>query len=196
MYRKIFNDQRLKTWLATKDLTVDNQFRKSSVEIEVHKQEMEKSLAHMAQQMIELDDEANYNFSGRMNSQKYNSKIEMDTAVAREMVAKKTDDTAPATQEPCPTPNIDMDDLRIFQDSFVQAIKEEDMYELPQMIKHAMYNYPDVMEGLICWAELVIKKVKEAPAIEEKRAEDIAKIKLDPVEIMFHRNLKGTLVPN
>lgn len=36
------------------------------------------------------------------------------------------------------------------------------------MIKHAIKKYPDVMEGLICWGELVIKKAKEAPIESEK----------------------------
>ena len=39
------------------------------------------------------------------------------------------------------------------------------------MINHALKKYPEVMESLICWAELVIKKMNEAPDPEEVKKE-------------------------
>ena len=63
------------------------------------------------------------------------------------------------TLEPLPSPRSvnEHDEQMIFQDEFIQSIKEKDMRQLPRMLKIAYKRYAEVMEPLICWAELIIK---------------------------------------
>ena len=86
----------------------------------------------MAQQLAELDDDAMYNFSSRINQQKYQAQVEMDLEMERKACANvDCEDDVEPTFEPCNTPRVDIDEQRIFQDSFVQAINEKDVSSLP-----------------------------------------------------------------
>ena len=72
--------------------------------------------------MIELDDDCNYNYKNRMDKQKYNTKVTMDLAAAKQLVAERSRESAPVTFEPPHTPCIDMDEQMMFQDEFMLAI--------------------------------------------------------------------------
>lgn len=157
----------------------------------------------MAQQMIELDDDAMYNFNNRMDKQKYNTRMNTEIAVEQQLIADSTNTNAPVTLEPPSTPAYNIDSQMIFQDTFLQNIKEKDMTELPRNLVYAKKHFPEVMEGLICWAELLLRQNVEVHNMELEEeigglsnSNSQARPVIDHVELMFHRNMKGTLLPN
>ena len=104
------------------------------------------------------------------------------------------------TYEPCPSPlsDIDIYEMRTFQEEFITAIKQKDLINLPSYIDNAKSrSYADALEGLICWAELVLKEGLSTPREQRLEREDNARIMKRPsIEIMYERNLKGQLIPN
>ena len=80
--KRIMNDQQLKTYLVKNDLRKNQEFRKHAIEFEVNRAQIQATNVHIAQQMIELDDDAMYNFKNRMDKAKYNSKMNTSMAVA------------------------------------------------------------------------------------------------------------------
>ena len=78
MLRRIMNEQQLRTYLVTKDLRTEERYRELAVAIEVNSTNIQATFAHMTQQMIELDDDQNYNIKNRMDKQAYNNKVKAD----------------------------------------------------------------------------------------------------------------------
>ena len=56
MLKRIYNEQRLKTYLETNDLSKEARFRKMAVDIETGNSIMRTDLAHMTQCLLEMDD--------------------------------------------------------------------------------------------------------------------------------------------
>ena len=198
MYKRIMNPQQLKTYLATQDLRQDKEYRRLAVDFQVTRTNLDATLLHMTQQMIELEDDSNFNFKNRMDKSKYNAKIKTDMALAESAVAAATNDEAPVTLEPPTTPRIDIDKQLVFQDEFLYSIKVRDVQELQWQVKHALRHYADVMERLICWAELILKEEREKQVVKEY-ADDIENKDggtLSETDLMYHRNVRGNLVPN
>ena len=203
MLRRIMNDQQLMTYLVQNDLRKEQEFRQLAIEYEVNRAQLQSTEVHMAQQMLELDDDAMYNFNNRMDKQKYNTRMNTELAVEQQMITESSNDCAPVTLEPPSTPVNNIDAQMIFQDTFLQSIKEKDMTELPRNLVYAKKHFPEVMEGLICWAELLLRQNIEVHNMELEEelggltnSNSQAKPIVDHVELMFNRNMKGTLSPN
>ena len=116
MLRRVFNDQQLKTHLATHDLSKEAKFREMSVEVEAGSYVMHSNLAHVLQCLSEIDDTQNFNFKNRSVKDAYNARVAAQQAVNEEDKEEthKADEVpiirlAPVTYEPPGTPAEDVD---------------------------------------------------------------------------------------
>ena len=69
---------RLATYLATHDLREEQNWRETSLDMQVAKSEMEGKLSHMAKMCKEMNCDRWYNIKDRSDKQVYNTKINAD----------------------------------------------------------------------------------------------------------------------
>ena len=101
----------------------------------------------------------------------------------------------PKNIEPTNSPLEDYSELAMFQARFVTALKNRDVEKLPSFIEKALNDYSMQLEELICWGELLLRQ--HAERAEKEKFDVMNATQNDEIlEVMFKKNLKGTLQPN